>query len=53
MSALSRANRGFQAWIHRPAQWWQFWRPQSASPGGMIMALLLVVAGALVLVLSR
>ena len=27
-----------QDWWHRPAKWYQFWRPQTGTMGGMITA---------------
>lgn len=31
----------FRQWQAREAAWWQFWRPQSGTLGGMIMGVLL------------
>jgi len=27
----------YSAWVFRDARWWQFWRPQSGLPGGLIL----------------
>jgi glycerol uptake facilitator-like aquaporin len=28
-------------WLHKDAEWWQFWLPQSGPVGGMIMGVIL------------
>jgi hypothetical protein len=43
----------FTEWLNRDAQPWQFWRPQSGMPGGIIAVLVMVMIAALYLAVMR
>ncbi len=40
----------FHEWIIGPAEWWEFWKPQSGVVGGLAAGLVFVILMVLVLI---
>jgi len=42
--AAKKMHRVIRQWINTPAEWWEFWLPQSGLVGGVVFYFIMAVA---------